>query len=296
MELEVSIKPDTSNELRSQIARALTGNVISKKELQRLVGRANHVAGIVPVWRPFLQQLWGALAGEGGNAPSKCIWTAQVRSALTWLDLFLEGVRGTVVRTVSLETWSNVAQPFLITLDASPWSLRGIIEKHNKIVSFLSSSLSDLDSQIFGHSIGEASGQQVWESLSALVELRVWKGYWSKIRTKLLVRGDSVAMLTMVLCLKPSHSSGLGLLTRELALDPAEGVYRPDIAAVHIGGVTYKLADWLSREAEPGRTGNRPAILQESSETVIPPRLRSWYRTLKPLSPVRKRRVSEYKS
>ena len=122
MELEVSIKPDTSNELRSQIARALTGNVISKRELQRLVGRANHVAGIVPVWRPFLQQLWGALAGDGGNAPSKCIWTSQVRSALTWLDLFLEGVRGTVVRTFSLETWSNVAQPFLITLDASPWA------------------------------------------------------------------------------------------------------------------------------------------------------------------------------
>ena len=190
VELEVSIKPDTLNELRSQITRALTGNVISKKELQRLVGRANHVAGIVPVWRLFLQQLWGALAGDGGNAPPKCSWTSQVRSALTWLDLFLEGVRGTVVRTFSLETWSNVAQPFLITLDATPWGLGGIIEKHNKIVSFFSSSLSDLDSQIFGHSIGEASGQQVWESLSALVALRAWKGYWSKIRTKLLVRGD----------------------------------------------------------------------------------------------------------
>ena len=98
-------------------------------------------------------------------------------------------------------------------------------------------------------------------------------------------------MLTMVLCLKPSRSSGLGLFARELALDLAEGVYQPDIAAVHIGDVTNKLADWLSREAAPGETGDRPAVLQRSSETVILPRPRSWYRTLKPLSPVRKKGV-----
>ena len=96
-----------------------------------------------------------------------------------------------------------------------------------------------------------------------------------------------MTMLTMVLCLKPSRSPGLGLLARELALDLAEGVYQPDIAAVHIGGVTNKLADWLSREAAPGETGDRPAALQP--ETVILPRPRSWYRRLKPLSPVRKK-------
>ena len=105
---------------------------------------------------------------------------------------------------------------------------------------------------------------------------------------------DSVTILTMVLCLKPSRSPGLGLLARELALYLAEGVYLPDIAAVHIGGVTNKLADWLSREAAPGGTDDRPAVLQQSSETVIVSRTRSWYRTLKPLSPVRKSGLSEY--
>ena len=290
-ELEISIKPEILCELRSQIASAVKCNVISRKDLQRLAGRANHVAGMIPVWRPFLQELWGALAGDGGNAPPNCIWTSQIKSVLAWLDLFLRGVRGTLVRTFSLDTWSNVAQPILITLDASPWGLGGIIEVQGNIVSFFSSPLSDVDSQILGHTIGEASGQQVWESLSALVALRAWKSYWTKDRTKLLIRGDSVTMLTMVLCLKPSRSPGLGLLARELALDLAEGVYQPDIAAVHIGGVTNKLADWLSREAAPGGTGDRPAVLQQSSETVILPRPRSWYRTLKPLSPVRKKGV-----
>ena len=50
-----------------------------------------------------------------------------------------------------------------------------------------------------------------------------------------------------------------------------------------------RLADWLSREAAPGGTGDRSAVLQQSSETVILPRPR--YRTLKPLSPVRKKGV-----
>ena len=90
------------------------------------------------------------------------------------------------------------------------------------IVSFFSSPLSDVDSQILGLTIGDASGQQVWESLSALVALWAWKSYWTKDRTKLLIRGDSVTMLTMVLCLKPSRSPGLGLLARELVLDLAK--------------------------------------------------------------------------
>ena len=283
-ELVVSIKPEILDEFRSQIASAFKGNVISKRELQKLAGRANYVAGMIPTWRPFLQELWGALANDGGNAPPNCVWTSQIKSLMTWLDLFLDGLGGTLICTFSLDTWSNVAQPILITLDASPWGLGGIIEVQDNVVSFFSSPLSETDSQILGHTIGEASGQQVSESLCALVALRSWKSYWTRNHTKLLSRGDSVTML----CLRPSRSPGLGLLARELALDLAEGVYQPDIAAVHIGGITNKLADWLSREAAPGRTGDRPAILQNSSETVILPRQRSWYRTLKPLLPARK--------
>ena len=96
----MSIKPEILCELRSQIASAVKCNVITRKDLQRLAGWANHVAGMIPVWRPFLQELWGALAGDGGNAPPNCIWTSQIKLVLAWLDLFLRGVRGTLVRTL----------------------------------------------------------------------------------------------------------------------------------------------------------------------------------------------------
>ena len=104
-ELEISIKPEILRELRSQIASAVKCNVISRKDLQRLAGRANHVAGMIPVWRPFLQELWKALAGDGGNAPPNCIWTSQIKSVLAYLHLFLRGVSGTLVRTFFLDTW-----------------------------------------------------------------------------------------------------------------------------------------------------------------------------------------------
>ena len=151
-------------------------------------------------------------------------------------------------------------------------------------MSFFSSPLSDVDSQILGHTIGEASGQQVWESLSALVALRAWKGYWTKGRAKLLVRGDSVAMLTMVLRLKPSHSPGLGLLARELALDLAEGVYQPDIASVHIWRchkqacrlAVSRSSSWWNRRKTSGssrvfgdRDSSSPKVLVPDAQTAV---------------------------
>ena len=57
-----TIKPEIIVELLKQITAAMAGNVISIKDLQKLAGRANHIAGVIVVWRPFLQQLWAALA------------------------------------------------------------------------------------------------------------------------------------------------------------------------------------------------------------------------------------------
>ena len=88
-----------------------------------------------------------------------------------------------------------------------------------------SSQLTQADADRFEHALGESTGQQVWESLSVLVALRCWRSLWRESRMILHVRGDSVAMLTVVLKLKPAQSAEMGLIAREVALELAESPF-----------------------------------------------------------------------
>ena len=55
----------------------------------------------------------------------------------------------------------------------------------------------------FGFELGDPAGKQVWESLAALVAVRLWKAHWQQRRVCLTVRGDSVEMLTLVVNMRP---------------------------------------------------------------------------------------------
>ena len=225
-----TIKPEILKELEAQIEQVLKSNVVSIRLLRSLAGRANHVASLLRTWRPFLQQLWGALSATGRcHAPAGCIWTKQVAPALWWLRAFLAGARGTVVRSFALEVWANWVEPVCVTIDASPYGLGGMLEFNDSIVEWFASELSIEDFERFGHRRGQAAGQQTWECLAALVALRCWTKFWRNHRVRLTVRGDSVAMLTMLCKLKPSASQPLGLIAREVALDIAEATFEPDI-------------------------------------------------------------------
>ena len=231
------------------------------------------------VWRPFLQQLWAALASSHGGAPTNCIWVKAIRSALLWLQVFLEGTRGTLTRKYTLETWVNNAPNISITLDASPWGVGATLEIDHVIVAYLRSPLDRNDVELLGHPIGEACGQQVWETLCALVALRAWKPYWRESRFVLLIRGDSVTMLTVVLHMRPSSKSpGLGHLAREIALDMAEGCYQPEVRAHHVAGRSNVIADMLSRDFD--KTFVVPDVLAKAVFTAVPQRDRRWYRTM----------------
>ena len=153
------------------------------------------------------------------------------------------------------------------------------LEVNYVIVAFLRSPLGVEDVNLLGHLIGEASGQQVWETLCALVALRAWKQHWKESRFNLMIRGDSVTMLTIVLHMRPASSSpGLGLLARELALDMAEGCYQPEVQAQHVAGRSNVIADALSRDFDKQLV--LPPLLEKVARTTVPQRGRSWYRTL----------------
>ena len=87
-------------------------------------------------------------------------------------------------------------------------------------------------------------------------------------------------MLTLVLHMRPpTGSPALGLISRKIALDVAEGVYAPDVAC-HTPGMANIYPDLLSREFEPGASFELPAVLREVPKVEVPFRSESYYRTL----------------
>jgi hypothetical protein len=81
--------------------------------------------------------------------------------------------------------------------------------------------------------------------------------------------------------MRPAPS--LGLIARELALDVADAIYRPQVF-VHIPGIANVLADALSREYGPRRKGTEvPAALSKAVRRFVPVRTDQFYRTLAPL-------------
>ena len=86
-------------------------------------------------------------------------------------------------------------------------------------------------------------------------------------------------MLTLVQYMRPPQSMDLGLLSRELALDVAEGVYQPEVQAHHVAGKVNVLADALSRDFA-NSSFVVPAVLRNVAATPVEERRVEWYRTL----------------
>ena len=83
--------------------------------------------------------------------------------------------------------------------------------------------------------------------------------------------------LVMVVRMK-AKGAGASLGARELALDIAEAVYEPSVAA-HIPGVANVLADFLSRMRGRGED-SVPEVLRSARRRFLPRRDSSWWRTL----------------
>ena len=94
------------------------------------------------------------------------------------------------------------------------------------------------------------------------------------------VAGDNMASLAMVAEMQP-HSASLGIVARELALDIADAMYEPQIAA-HIPGVANVAADALSRRFDPDFAFALPEVLANSTEVSPPTRDAAWWRSLAP--------------
>ena len=66
------------------------------------------------------------------------------------------------------------------------------------ITEYFGVPLSKEDLARFPYAVGACAGQQVWESLCVTIALKLWRDAWIGVRSSLRVRGDNVAMLTLV--------------------------------------------------------------------------------------------------
>ena len=118
--------------------------------------------------------------------------------------------------------------------------------------------------------------QQTLEALAMLVALRHWSPQWKNQRVHLAIRTDNIATLTMCCKMQP-HSTSLGIIAREMALDIASSAFSPEDVA-HIPGIANKAADFLSRRYTPNKPSlSLPSYLPEHLETTCCPRERDWW-------------------
>ena len=288
----IMIKESFLDELRADTTRLMRKNIIGIKELRSYTGRANHVAGLMFIWRPFLDALWAATATVAmghqsststcktkrrkprkSKAPPGHIWTKQVISSIRWIAYFLADINGPLHREWSFDAYLGTGPRVVFVVDASPYGLGGILVIGMTVVAYFAVPLSDDDCRIHGFARGDCKGQQAWECLAVLVALKLWRNHWHDRRSTITIKGDNMSALSMASRLKVGPSSRL--IGQELALIYWRSHFEPKVE--HIPGISNVFADALSRLSDPSKNYAIPEALRHAERHHPPPRPNSYY-------------------
>ena len=248
------------------------------REVRSFTGKAQSIASLLFVWRPFVHMLYAAMGQQQSGAPPNCCWVRQISVPINWILCFLKLQVGDLTRKLSLDTYLRRGPRIIITTDASPWGLGGTLEIDGQFISYFSSEVTELDRQVLVLSSEPGSkNQQALEALAMLVALRTWTKFWIAGRVSLTVRADNLSTLALVAKMQP-HSAQLGIIARELALDLASAAYAPDVVE-HLPGVANVAADTLSRQFEPHKKYVVPHYLKGVPEASVA-RTPVWWKSL----------------
>ena len=260
-------------------------NVVPLRLLRSYAGQANHISSLLFAWRPFLDCLWGAIAGavaKGSdkkltNAPKATIWRKQIQPTLDWITSLLEHVAGSLTREWHFAAYLQDAWELHFILDASPYGLGGVLIMNGQFIAWFSSPLSRFDECIHDRRIGNSRGQQLWEGLAILVALNLWKSHWQRRRAALAIKSDNIAALTLAGRLKAKGERTL--VGKEIALLYAESSFEPKLVE-HVPGVMNGFPDILSRMEDPNRNHSFPQHLRSVPESICPVRDATYYKCL----------------
>ena len=158
----VTVKDSIIKDILMDLTEMLRTNVIAHKCLQSTVGKLNHAAGLLVILRPFMETLWAAL-NKPWTAHPGCVSRKQVLPALTWFHAFFTQQGAHLERFFSLSAFNRQGDKVEIGTDASPWGLGGWISLNGKVLEFFACPVTQADVDRYGHPIGSADGQQIWE-------------------------------------------------------------------------------------------------------------------------------------
>ena len=186
------------------------------------------------------------------------------------MNAFLTGAAGSLSRIYRLSAYLQEGDRVTIVTDASPLGIGAFLIINGVIKEYAFGPLTKRDEDILRVKRGGSEGQQAWEGLAILAALRLWSWVWRDRRISLAVRSDSVSALMMLIKMK-ADGFGVGIISREIALDVAESLYEPNICS-HIPGTTNIIADTLSRM--PDVVSSPSTSTSASSFTPLPSSLR----------------------
>lgn len=276
--IEAKVPEAKVHELQSMMNEALMANVLSKKTLRTMIGKAMSIASVLFCWRPFIQELYVALHVEESMAPPGCVWVKQIRHTLIWLLTFLSGEMAGILRRYNLRNFVGNSSRVIITWDASPFGMGATLQINGRFSEYFAIQISEEDTQFLQTPSGTHEGQQVWEALAGLISLRLWKDHWQGKRAKLHIRADNIGSLTVLTTLK-GGSKQLTLIAREYALDLGQAEWKPDVAT-HIPGISNVTCDALSRLQDPNKSMKIPSCLMNAKRMTPPTRDLTWWKTL----------------
>jgi hypothetical protein len=158
---------------------------------------------------------------------------------------------------------SPISQLTVVT-DASPWGLGGVLvhAATGQVVSYFDSHLTKFDEETLEVKIGDCAAQGVAELLAVLVAFVVWRPFFETKAARITLMSDSTVALAAVQKLA-SPVGALNFLAAELALQ-LEWVDAWSMTVGHVPGALNVTADFLSRIAAPGATGDTPACLKSA--------------------------------
>lgn len=183
-------------------------------------------------------------------------------------------------REFSLAAHTNRSRPVEMILDASQLRLGAYLVESGRPTAWFADQIQDADVAALGITLGCSFSQQAVEALVTLVALREWASKWQTAETLLRVKSDSVSALVLTLQFKITGRA-TGTIARDMALDIAVAAY-PPLAGEHVPGIAKVTSHTLSRKFQPGSRFCIPRHLEGISETHLPARNATFYRTLQP--------------